>query len=149
MITSLADHLKRKEEQENYDQLVNYFCNNLNETAIWRLTVSISNNVRQGLFSSSEASELASTLCTEFGIGKKAIEYLKTFSSDSVPQEKAAPSKVIQISSKQKWYRANNERLLAELSSALSKRAIEYRQALDLVSEIIENYPATAKQLLK
>lgn len=147
MITSLADHAKKKNEQENYDQLVGYFCKNLSEASTWRLIVSLTNNVQQGLFSNSEAKELVEILGTEFGIRTTDIQYLNTFSSDSHQQDKIASSKVIQFSSKQKKNKANKERLFSELSSALQERVIEYRQALDLVSKIIESYPDTANHL--
>lgn len=147
MIASFDDHARKKEENENYDQLVGFFCKNITQTSAWMLIISITNNVQQMTFSNKDANGIAKILCTEFGIRACELQYYRTFSSaPSIPEAPKAAN-VIKFTFKKDWHKTNNERLIYELRSAVQDKTIEYRQALGLVIELFENYPDTEKHL--
>ena len=147
MIASFTDHARKKEEKRTHDQLVNYFCKNITQTSAWRLLLSITNNVTQKTFSNKDAQEIVKILCTEFGIRASGIQYCRTFSSAPSLQERTKASNVIKFAFKKDCHTTNNERLMYELRTAIQDKTIEYRQVLDLVITIIENYPDTEKHL--
>jgi hypothetical protein len=147
MIASFTDHARKKEEKKNHDQLVCYFCQNITQTSAWMLLLSITNNVKQRTFSNKDAKEIVKILCTEFGIRASGIQYCRTFSSAPSLQEATKASNVIKFAFKKVCHTTNNERLISELRIAIQDKTIEYRQVLDLVITIIENYPDTEKQL--
>ncbi len=147
MIASFVDQVRRKTEKENYDLLVGFFCKNITQTSAWMLIISITNNVQQMIFSNNDANEIAKILCSEFGIRACEIQYCRTFSSAPSLQEASNASSVIKFPFKKDWHKTNNERLIHELRTAVQEKTIEYRQALDLVIKLLENYPDTDKHL--
>ena len=147
MIASFTDHARKKEEKRNHDLLVEYFCKNITQTSAWMLLLSITNNVKQRTFSNKDAQEIAKILCTEFDIRASAIQYFRTFSSAPSLQKETKASNVIKFAFKKCCHTTNNERLMYELRTAIQDNTIEYRQVLDLVITIIENYPDTEKHL--
>jgi hypothetical protein len=147
MIASFTDHARKKEEKRNHDQLVDYFCKNITQTSAWVLLLSITNNVKQKTFSNEYAQEIVKILCTEYGIRASAIQYCRSFSSAPSLLERTKASNVIQLTFKKVCHTTNNERLMYELRTAIQDKTIEYRQVLDLVITIIENYPDTEKHL--
>jgi hypothetical protein len=147
MIASFTDHARKKEEKRNHDHLVDYFCKNITQTSAWMLLLSIINNVKQRTFSNNDAQEIVKILCTEFGVRACGIQYSRTFSSAPSLHEATKASNVIKIAFKKVCHTTNNERLIYELRTAIQDKTIEYRQVLDLIIKIIENYPDTEKQL--
>jgi hypothetical protein len=147
MIASFANYARKREEKENYDQLVGFFCKNITQTSAWMLIISITNNVQQMTFSNKDANEMVKILCTEFSIRTCEIQYFRTFSSSPSIQEASKASNVIKFTFKKDWHRTNNERLIYELRSAVQNKTIEYRQALGLVIKLFEIYPDTDKHL--
>lgn len=147
MIASFTDHARKKEEQKQYDKLVNYFCEDITQTSTWMLILSISNSSKQKTFSNQDAKEMVKILCSEFGVRASGIQYFKAFSSAPFLQEASKVSNVIQFTINKVCHKANNERLIYELRSAIQDKAIEYRQGLELAINIVENYPDTEKLL--
>ncbi len=111
------------------------------------LLLSLTNNVRQRTFSNKDAHEIVKILCTGFGVRTSGIQYYRTFSSAASFQEASKATNVIKFAFKKDCHTANNERLIYELRTAIWDKTIEYREALDLVIKIIENYPDTEKHL--
>jgi|GEM_PF-6022285 len=147
MIANFAGYARKKLEKKNHDQLVVFFCKNIEETSTWTLLLSITNNVEQLAFSNKDANELVETLCSQFGIRTSEIEYFRTFTSAPPPRPAPRASNVIPFALKNDCRTTNNKRLLYELHAALQAKNIEHRQALGLVIKIIENYPDTEKLL--
>lgn len=147
MIASFTDHARKKEEKKHYDELVGFFCKNIAQTSTWMLILSISNNIKQKTFSNQDAKEIVKILCSEFGVRSSGIQYFKTFSSVPCPREASKASNVIKFTIKKVCPKANNERLIYELRSAIQDKSIEYRQGLELAINIMENYPDTEKLL--
>jgi hypothetical protein len=147
MIASFTDHARNKEDKKQYDKFVDFFCKNITQTSTWMLILSISNNIKQKTFSNQDAKEMVKILCSEFGVRASGIQYFKTFSSAPSPQEASKALNVIQFTINKVCHKANNERLIYDLHSAIQDKTIEYRQGLELAIDIMENYPDTEKLL--
>jgi len=147
MIASFTDHVRKKEEEKNYDQLVNFFCKNITQTTTWMLILSITNNIKQKNFSNKDANKIIKILCSEFGIRTSGMQYFKTFSSAPSLQETPKTSNVIKFTGKKVCHKTNTNDLIFKLRSAIQDKTIEYRQALELAIQIIEIYPDTKNHL--
>ncbi len=147
MIASFADHAKKKEEKQKYKQLVELLRVNSTQISTWTLIVSITNNVKQHMFSNSEAKTMVRILCTEFDIRGCEIQYYKTFSSTPFLPKNTKASNTIHFASKEICRKENNERLISHLYSAIQQETVEYHQALNMVIQILENYPDADKYL--
>jgi hypothetical protein len=147
MLASFSDHVRKKEEEKNYNQLVRFFCENITQTSTWMLILSVTNKIKQKNFSKTDAEKIVTILCSEFGIRAPEIQYSQTFSSACAIQRTTKYSNVIEFKRKEIGPTTNNHRLVYELGSALQEKTIEYRQALELVITVLEYYPDTQKHL--
>lgn len=125
-----------------HTELVHYFVNLEEERRLWYFSASVCSHAREHDFTISQAEQLITNLSNHYGITKVNIETAVAF----VPlgRYKTEGNKVFQLNSKCISNESFEEQLFV-LYLLMQEHLLEYRQALDLVLNILDNYPTAMR----
>ncbi len=123
-------------------ELVHYYINLEEERRLWYFSASVCSHAREHYFTISQAEQLVRNLSNHYGIKRANIEAAIAF----VPlgRYKTEENKLFRLRSKNMTNKSFEEQLYT-LDLLMQQHLLEYRQALDLVLNILSNYPAARR----
>lgn len=123
-------------------ELVHYYVNLEQERRLWYFSTSIRSYACEHYFTVSQAEQLVGKLSSYYGIRKANIETAVAFLSHG--HFKTKGNKVFRFRDEYMSSEHFEEQLFV-LDHLVQEHLLEYRQALDLVLNILDNYPAARR----
>lgn len=132
-----------------HNELVDYFVNLDEQRKLWYFTLAVNNNARGHNFSLPQAERLIDELVRSYGIRRVNIEAAIAFN----PVRSSTTASI--TGEKQKLIRFRKGSLLGELFEdhindlygLIQRKILEFRQALELVLVLLQNYPSAGRAI--
>lgn len=145
-VHSLEEKRFEATKEKAHIELVNYFVNLDEQRKLWYFTVAVNSSAKSQYFSQPQAEKLIGDLSKNYDIRRPNIESAVAFN----------PCFFLDLKKKQKVITLKKsgflndffENHLGELYRLIKGKLLEYRQALELILVLLDNYPA-ARRLIK
>lgn len=142
---SLQEKRFEYDKKEVHRELVNYFVDLGSQKRLWHFTLATKSFVDSRHFTNRQAGQFVERLVEHYGITRANIEAAYAFTPFRT-RPKIEKTKVIQLN-RTSMPNDDFEEHLATLDSLINETILEFRQALELVLMLLDQYPGNDRKI--